>query len=276
MQKRPSVLQAGKYIAGLGAAAYQAVTQSGSTSYSRPILANTGMPKTVYKRPFTTARFRVKRKTKGYQSGRAVNKKLSELKCLDYTGTTSYFRSGTVGANQFNYLNYTIVGTEIYNRIGRKIYMKSVHIQGTIQPNATSLEGSGRILLIYDSAPNGAAPVIANVLFDQAPAGAASTIFSGVNLAYRQRFTILRDHKLILPSQTNTAGVETNLAYPQTNYAAMNINWFVKLKGLETVYSTSTGAIADCQSGALFLVCLTDLVDDKWQLTFNTRLRFYD
>lgn len=209
----------------------------------------------------------------GYNKGRARLNVKAELKCLDTTAFTTNFKS----TPDFNLLNSLVVGTEIWHRIGRKIYMKSVHIRGFILNNATiAATCCGRLMLVYDSQPDGAAPTIANILFDQAPSGAASTVHSGINLAFRQRFTILKEKFITLPSVTNTAGQLTNLAYANTSHEDFNVNWFVKLKGLETIFAGSAGNVADIQSGALWLLAVSDVADSKWQFTGNIRLRYFD
>lgn len=57
------------------------------------------------------------------------------------------------------------------------------------------------------------------------------------------------------------------------------VDWFIPLKGLETIYNnTNGGSIADITSGALlfYLVCDADITTGTWNMEYTSRLRFYD
>ena len=57
-------------------------------------------------------------------------------------------------------LNDVAQGTTAITRLGRKILMKSVLVQGTL----TNSSGQGRILIVYDRQANGVAPAATDVL----------------------------------------------------------------------------------------------------------------
>jgi len=170
-------------------------------------------------------------------------------------------------------------GGELYQRVGRKIYMKSIHIRGFVNNVATSAQDIGRILVVYDSQPNAALPLIGALLQDSNAAGVVNAL-SGINLTNRQRFKILRDHQVLLPSVTNAGGggVLTNgpvLMDPISK--SMNIDMFIDLKGLETVFNgVNGGTIADITSGSIFITLVSLGQSNAYQLSFNTRLRYYD
>jgi len=152
--------------------------------------------------------------------------------------------------------------------------MKSVHIKGSIQATAANAtQGSLRLLLIYDSSPNGAAPNIAALLQDSNAAG-ATTWNSQLNLTNRERFKIIRDLQT-WSDGANTAGFPTSVKDPHKSTV---VDMFVKLKGLETVYNgTNGGTISDITSGALFLVAVCDnQVANECELDYTSRLRYYD
>ncbi|CAF4696889.1 unnamed protein product, partial [Rotaria socialis] len=118
---------------------------------------------------------------------------------------------------------------------------------------ATALQTYGRLLVIYDKQPNGALPTYATVMQTRNSAGTASnTAFSDPNFDNKERFTILRDITMVLPSVTNTAGVLTNIGFDQqskNDINAFNIDIYIKLKGLHTAYTGATAGIADISTG---------------------------
>ena len=82
-----------------------------------------------------------------------------------------------------NCLNDVAQGTTAITRIGRKILMKSVLVQGLL---ATNTGNSARVLIVYDRQPNGALPAATDVL-------TSNTIMAAQNLDNRDRFLILAD-----------------------------------------------------------------------------------
>lgn len=215
---------------------------------------------------------------RGYQSGRSLYRKPQvELKAFDQSSFTNGLRTPAAGTSISPIINLPINGPELYQRVGRKIYMKSVQVTGYVYNVATAPQSLGRILLMYDSQSNGALPVVADILSDMTAVIATSGC-SHLNLNNRQRFQVLRDHKITLPAVTNTVGVLTNgPAFNDTAPFRYEINWFIKLKGLEAVYNqVNGGTIADVASGALFLLFVTDAGDATWTFKGCTRLRYYD
>lgn len=194
----------------------------------------------------------------------------AELKAFDLAETTS----SLAVAGAFVTLNAMPQGPDFFQRIGRKTYMKSLHIKGVVYNVATSVTDYGRMIVVYDSQPNAALPNLATVLQD-ANAAAASSAFSEINLNERERFRFLRDKRFYLPSCTNAANVLTNNAQQDQIVQSLNINEFIDLKGMETVYNAvNGGTIADITSGSLFVLWVSNLAG--YDSIFTTRLRFYD
>lgn len=210
-----------------------------------------------------------------YQAGRELAiKPKNELKAFDVAQSNTGF-AAIAGPPGFPCLNAVVNGAELYQRTGRKIYMKSLHLRGFIRPtgaNATS--GILRMILFYDSQPNAAAPLIGNLIQDS-NAAAATTYDSEINLTNRQRFKILRDYQVYAPATGGADLVSGVLPDPIMN--TMNIDWFIKLKGLETIYNgVNGGTIADITSGSIHLVCFSDALAGAWSFRFTSRLRYYD
>lgn len=206
-----------------------------------------------------------------YQAGRRLGHTPPvELKAFDVV--LGPLVSATAGT--FLTLNVPVPGTDLYNRVGRKAYWKSISFECEWKPSgAVATNEMVRLILYYDSQPGGAAPALADLLKNSNGA-AATTIFSHINLDNRERFQIIRNWKYVMPVVTGASDVGTNtLLSPMKDF---NINDFISLKELETIYNAGTaGTVADLQSGALGL-CLIGETDTGWQLNGVIRLRYYD
>jgi len=217
------------------------------------------------KRPRTTLAF-----NSGRQSKRG--NLFRETHALDLASSTLNF--STTG--NFALLNPVVVGSELYQRDGRMISMKSIHIRGFIGNISTSTQDFGRIILFYDAQCNGGTPALSTLLQD-CNGGAATSATSEINLNNRQRFTILRDYNVQFGAVTNTGGVLTNYTVADPIKNTFDIDWFINLKQLTTAYNTTNaGNVGDITGGALFLLCVNNSTSNTWQLTYGTRLRFYD
>lgn len=217
-------------------------------------------------------------RTLGASSGRSIYRQpKAELKVFDVAEFSSAFRTPLAATSLSPLLNVPVSGSDVFNRVGRKIYMKSLQIKGLIFNNNTSIQDSGRMLLIFDSQPNAAAPTVQNLLSNFDGVGATNGN-SMINLNNRQRFLVLRDHQIIFPGVNNAAGVLTNVGpVLDTGKYQYEINWFVKLKGLETIFNQiNGGTIADIASGSLYLIFVSTTQDAGYNFKGNTRLRYYD
>ena len=178
-------------------------------------------------------------------------------------------------------LNGVAQGAGQHNRIGNKIAMKSLKIRGQILQLATEVPTYGRIIVYYDKQTNGANAALGDLLATTAQDGAiTSTIWSEMNLRNVERFIILRDYTISLPSATYTMGVQTNVGFdPGQNSnggSIFDVDMFIKLKGLTTLYKTANALIADVSTGGLFMVCLTYGSAARWVFRNTERLRYYD
>lgn len=224
----------------------------------------------------------IKKSTKKYSSDKyqvsreSKDVKLPELKAFDLASSNRNF-TAIAGPPGFTVLNAMVLGSDYFNRIGRKISMKSLHLRGAIYPLGVASANVSvlRTIVFYDSQPDAGAPLITDLIQD-ANAGGASSSLSEINLNNRERFLILRDKMWYMgPSAANQAG-QTVLNDGQQ---CLVFNEFIKLKGLDAIYNgTNGGTAADLTSGALFIVCFTDNVGttNSWALTFTSRLRYWD
>jgi len=184
----------------------------------------------------------------------------TEVKSVDLLESTFPFNN-TAPMVVFN---IPLEGASFYNRIGRRIRMKSLHFRCKIMPsnnNATALPQPVilRQMIIYDRQCNGAFPALADILTAYSNAGTTSSQpLDGLNMNNRDRFEILLDNQVILPAMgiNGASPASTVLNYTSANeknsgepQGQINMNRFIKLRGLETHFKASAGAIGDIATG---------------------------
>lgn len=177
-------------------------------------------------------------------------------------------------------LNLIRAGSSFNNRLGRKLEMINVRVVGQVLPIRTAVNNDYcRIMIIYDRQTNGALPAIADILqtTDQALAN-TTTSSSGANMNNRDRFLIIRDTRLQLPTLTDTAGVITNNGLIDPVSTTFNIDLFAKLPGLVTQYKADSApaVIGDIASGGLYLVTFGAATagTEGWAANLEVRLRY--
>lgn len=159
-------------------------------------------------------------------------------------------------------LNGVATGTDFTNRIGRKVCWKSILIQGYISPE-TVAQGPTlcRVMLVYDSQPNGALPAITDVLL-------TSSATAPMQLNNRDRFKILWDKRIVLGLVSNVA--TTSVA----DRTVAEVRKYKKIN-LDTIYDGTTNAIADVQSGSIFMLTVGATANGGL-LAVTIRCRFVD
>lgn len=186
-------------------------------------------------------------------------------------------------------LNGIQEGAGLWNRVGRKIMMKSLHLTGQIynSGSGTGVNEYCRVMVVYDRQPVvSALPVITDILrgYDQAGtamATAASIPFLGLNMDNADRFTMLRDIRFVCGQ--NSASALTDGVPDVVDYVTnrVNINEFIKLRDLETHYGINAApiTIANVNTGALYLVTVGNVTlaaPNAFSLAACARLRYYD
>lgn len=254
-----------------------------------------GTPVRVYgppRRPGTVTIAAIKRygrgrrkSTAGLFSGRSSRN--LEIKSVDFPVNAS---TATCTLNSTMYiqaLNVCQAGSAFYNRIGNEIEMKSLHLVGQVIANGAASTGVNeylRIMLIYDRQPNGAYPVLADILSNYDNNGTtSSSSYAMTNPNNKDRFQILMDDRLSISNNITTVATQQNTAYV-IDYIKneVNISRYVKLKGLMTRFKTSTSpsVIGDISTGALYLVGIGNQAAGAngagYQFLFNSRLKYTD
>ena len=210
---------------------------------------------------------------------------LKEIKCRDQVfspgGTVSstllasvvYIEPTVAGlglATGYTCINTLEQGNGVSQRIGNKVVIKSIMIQGMIAAPVTvdaTDTGGVRVIVVYDKQTNGAAPAITEIIGNVSTAGGYATGFnSPIKITNKNRFVVLRDH--IFPMGGNI------------DQASHSFKWFIK-KQLETTYSSTSSppTVANITTGAIFLLTFIgagqfthspDIND------FNVRIRYED
>lgn len=155
----------------------------------------------------------------------------SEKKYIDTSASSFIVAAQTTAVKSL--VNGCVQGSDATNRIGRRIMMKSLYINFACSMAATSAGSSPiRILVVYDSQANAAAPATTDVV-------QSDLIYSPNNLNNRTRFVTLLDK--LIPC-LSTAGP-----------AAFHKKYFKKLNHEVVFNSGNAGTIGDIQTGSVYL-----------------------
>lgn len=210
-------------------------------------------------------------------------------------------------------LNAPIVGTDYYNRIGRKITCKSIDIRACLFPQPSFTAGTPnlskpapysqtvRVMLVWDRCPNGSAlgtSTIQDLLMETNPQGAQPTpgvvglqgehnmLFHN-NLNNRERYLMLRDKVVQMGlGDSTSAGA---LWLPGSIWGPFHKFLHIRKRMSATTIFNTAAATANqwdslgstIQTGRLFLIVFCDTEQNTGValqvfFTFCSRLRFYD
>jgi len=211
----------------------------------------------------------------------------SEKKVL-FSGAADGTSANSLALNQtgtIQGLNFIQVGSSMFNRIGRKIEMRSVKLICTMNTlnvtRATISPDYARVTIVYDRQTNGANPVFADIYQDTEQNGTnTTTAKSGLNMNNRERFVTILDKRITIPQATATAGVLTNV-FPNDFMIPLRWEEFRRLRGLTTHYGADSNpaVVGDIRTGGLFLTCIADNTAagaELFSLDYNVRLKYVD
>lgn len=193
----------------------------------------------------------------------------------------------TTSTNGSQYtINLVAPGTGSYNRVGRKIRMKSLRLKGTVKyfyhrtVTTGVIPGANvRMVLVYDQQPSGAVPNFDTIFGRTSQAGTETCQYQDpVKYDSMGRFKILREWNFnFVPRLWNNEGGTVDGAIEEAPF-----DEYIKLNGLETVYSgqTSPCSIADVSTGGLYVYFRSDQNSATAYAFTDTncvaRLRYYD
>lgn len=182
---------------------------------------------------------------------KGVDTLLTQTPILDTTNTNT----GIV------VVNLVVPGNGSYNRVGRKIRMRSLRLVGNIDAqctyqaiSTTMSGGTARMVVVYDKQPSGVLPTFDTIFGLTQPDGTeSSTYLANIRYDNTERFTVLRDVVINCNPEgmVATGGVIISPQYKFDEYIRLN---------LDTVYSgqSSPQTIADISSGALYVCFRVD------------------
>lgn len=201
-------------------------------------------------------------------------------------GTTTLALTPSL-APQWTTLNFIQEGTSKFTRIGDRIRMKSIQLFAKWIPATANQNNEqpvyGRIAIVYDRRPSGAAPTFTDVFntYDEA-GGQFPNTWSPPNPNQTDRFLIVRDCKYYFA--TNNPNTNNNMAtfmMNNTYIEGSECNLYRRLNGLETQYlgSANPMILALIGTGALYLLVIGSnsiASTGPGQFEFSWRLRYYD
>jgi len=199
-----------------------------------------------------------------------------EIKCVDYYWNMDPVLQQAGTNTQVFPVNVILEGASMWNRVGRKVTMKSLKFDYSLHQNIGTVTGARdkiRVVLFYDRQTNGATPTNYDVI--QGVRGDGTTVndpFVSANLTNRERFLILRDDKWNLAPVT-TGGSSINKSTDLLK------EHFVQLKNLDVVFKANAGTIGDVATGGLFVMVQGDNAtapNAAWVFRSVFRLRYTD
>jgi len=244
------------------------------------------------------------RRKRGYSRVRRSKKVMmshghGEVKAADLefanvaSGTTLALPSIVdVSLNTYACLNILRQGAASSQRIGRKVNMLSLTINGFLYRLASSDAQTLRMLVVYDNQTNGVQPVIQDIIGGLTSSGSPNAVnntFQLLNLNNKSRFAILYDKQMSVAKAVAQAAASSgvaslgNMIAPQSTPTNISIKKTINLRGAEVTFSANGGTVGDITTGGLYLIFLGagalgsgNPVAADWGFFGNTRLRFAD
>lgn len=209
-----------------------------------------------------------------------------ELKGVDTSLSLNPILSTTNTNGSMFTLNLVAPGSGSYNRVGRKIRMASVRLNGLFRMTYANEAGTNniagnqiRMLLVFDRQPSGVLPTFDSMFGLTSQDGTeSSTYMAPLRYDNTERFRVLRDVRVC----TNIGAVNSTTGSLNSITSVVKFDEYIKLGGLETVYSGQSAAqtIADVSSGALYVIFRCDINAATFVTSVDpdsyARLRYYD
>lgn len=156
-------------------------------------------------------------------------------------------------------------GAAVTQRVGKKVMLKSIQCRGNWSNGSTATNNDVAMLVVYDKRPTGSLPAVTDIL-----ASASSLAFN--NDANSGRFVVLKRMDDVLVGNNTAAANYTEAQYK-------SVDFWLALRGLPLVFKAAgTGAIADIEEGALYLVTMSNSAAGTGAASANVafRTRFVD
>ncbi len=206
-----------------------------------------------------------------------------ERKFIDSGKVASVVTSGTtLAGREFdpapeNCLNATTQGTGPSQRLGTKISVLNCFINGVVElPTQTSVATAHktplvRVYLLLDKQTN-AAQFNSEDVFTTAVADAAAATAPLRNLLFVDRFRILAERTLTLPTQS-VAFASDDAKFDIMGHEVPFKIFYKFKKPLICLYKASAGTIADIVDNSLHIIAISSTGTNA-KIAFNARVRF--
>lgn len=183
------------------------------------------------------------------------NVRYGELKVLDTVLDTTDVSTTSI----ITCIDTCQVGSDVDDRVGREILLKSVQVRGVLFANGANPGGTVFWAIVYDRQTNAAAPVWTDVYTTNSYYPALR------NLDNRKRFKIIGSGYIAVPK----AGADI---------PSVPFEFYRKLRHSVEYNSTNGGTVADIQTGGLFFMIRANaaLGADDYTLVATSRVRFTD
>lgn len=185
----------------------------------------------------------------------------TELKTID----TDTILSDVTSTGGVQLINGIAQGSDFTERIGRKVFLKSLFFRIFVTPSATVNSPTGtttRLIIVYDCQTNAAAPTVANILQN-------SAYDSPMNLNNRDRFKVLYD-KFVHTSAT----LYTTGALTAGDPIPRKFEKFKKLN-LDVIFGGTGNTVASITTGSIYAL-LINSINTATQAEGYFRVRFMD
>jgi len=199
-----------------------------------------------------SARTRARFAKPGFSGAFAPVRSKPETNAIDSNvGTTAVpiQATATPPAAALVLLNSIAAGDDINMRDGRELTIKSVELRGVLANALVASQTApslARVLIVYDSSPNGAQPAVIDILADVSSTAHSDTNPAGLNfnnLNNRGRFKILAQETCSFGNVALATNAEQETAYAISMYRKVN---------LPVVFSGIAAGIGSITKGAVF------------------------
>lgn len=129
-------------------------------------------------------------------------------------------------------------GVTVNQRVGKKALIKSIQCRGQAYAGTTATLNDCAYLIVYDKRPTGALPVVTDILVS-----AAANAMNNDNNSGRFRVLKRVDFRLVGNSTT-----------PTVDAVSADADFYLPVNKVEVFKAAGTGAIADIEEGAIYLV----------------------
>lgn len=233
---------------------------------SKRVFKPTGKGGTMKRRAAQVSRLRAARQAVSRHNRRvAAISRPGELKGVDTDITlasTQVLTTTNTNGGSF-VLNLVQAGTGSWQRIGRKIWMDSLRLKGSLMANLDDTAAAAplqtltmRMVVVYDSQPSsGAIPTFDTIFGRTVQDGTESCSFlDPLRYDNTGRFRVIRDKTYTFQASSIASGGGGG------GNASYDFDEFIELGGLETIFSgqSTPMTIADISTGGLYIYFRAD------------------